>query len=95
MLLANPSWGSWSTKDICTNLHSHDGDRDDDTNVCALNHPIANSQQYDLFFASLQMVITQTKAARRVVVTLVWSKVPALTKVVGLVFLSRGVVGLA
>ena len=41
------------------------------------------------------MVITQTKAARQVVVTLVWSKVPALTKVVGLVFLSRGVVGLA
>ena len=72
------------------------GDRDDDTNVCALNHPIKkvlNNMIYLLLF--LQMVITQTKAARQVVVTLVWSKVPALTKVVGLVFLTSRVVGLA
>ena len=75
--------------------HMTYGDRDDDTNVCALSHLIKNFQQYDLFIAFLQMVITQTKAARQVVVTLVWSKVPALTKVVGLVFLTRGVVGLA
>ena len=39
------------------------------------------------------MVITQTKVARQVVVTLVvWTKVPALTKVVEWVSLTRVVV---